>query len=370
MRSIIRPRTANYQTRESLVARTYYPDATNTGHLGLSTLTNTITTNQSYSTGVSIQNTFYDGARVSITGANATFRNCLFTGDNSVNALVTASNVNAFNAQFIDCTFLPKFPRYGTFAFNGHDGKFYRCDMSHCDDALHLSNSTAFTNLGAGFPIGVEVWQSYLHDHAWWTAATGGVVHPTDTETHNDLIQIDGGSGLVVVGSTLLARFAKQYGHWQVTNPNAEPYTTVTLGSLPDGGPFQPIPNRGSTGGSALSAGNEGNGRYNWDDTSALLMTDAQGVVSNVTFEDNLVGGGNFAINGGGNAYAGGGENLGSWKRNAFIDDQGNYGSGLASETGHTLDFGGTWAGRVTAPTTGADKNFYLATGNAITVRT
>lgn len=364
---LIRPRTANYQSRDSLVARTYYPDGTNTGHLGLSTLTSTITTNQTYSTGVSIQNTWYDGARVSITGANATFRNCLFTGDNSINALVTATNVNAANATFVDCTFLPKFPRYETNGFTGHGGKFYRCDLSHCVDALHLSLPTGFS---PGDPIGVEVWQSYLHDHAWWTAATGGTVHPTDTETHNDLIQIDGGSGLVVVGSTLIARFAKQYGHWQVTNPNSPPYTTVALHSLSDGGPYQVIPNRGSTGGSALSPGAEADGRYNWDDTSGLLMTDAQGVVSDITFEDNLCAGGNFFVNGGGNAYAGGGENLGSFKRNAFVDDQGNYGSGIASENGHTLDFGGTWAGRVTAPTTGADKNFYLATGNAITVRT
>lgn len=370
MRSIIRPRTANYQSRDSLVARTYYPDATNTGHLGLSTLTNIVTTNQTYSTAQTVQNTWFDGARVSLTGPNITFRNCYFTGDNSVNALVTCSNANVVNARFYDCTFLPKFVRYETNGIAGHDFKLYRCDISHVVDCISPSNSTAFANLGSGFPIGVEVWQSYLHDHAWWTAASGGVVHPSDTETHNDLIQIVGGAGLVVVGNTLIARFAKQYAHWQVTNPSVEPYSTVALHSLPDGGPFQVIPSRGSTGGVALSAGNEANGRYNWDDSSALLMTDAQGVVSNVTFEDNLVAGGNFAINGGANAYAGGGENLGSWKRNAFIDDQGNYGSGLASETGHTLDFGGTWAGRVTAPTTGVDKNFYLATGNAITVRT
>jgi len=155
-----------------------------------------------------------------------------------------------------------------------------------------------------------------------------------------------------------------------VTNPTSEPYTTVTLGSLSDGGPFQPIPNRGSTGGLALTPGNESNGRYWWDDVSALMLNSQQGPTSDVIFTDNWCSGGNYFVNGGGNPLVGG-HNLGQFLRNKFVDDQGDYGSGLASENGHTLDFGGSYTAgvNVTAPTTGADKNYYIATNNGIVVR-
>lgn len=367
VRPRVRQRTAS---RDELVRGAYVPDATNTGHLGLGTLTNTVTTNQTYSTaGQLIQNTHFDGARVSLSNANITFVNCLFRGDNSVNALVTCTNANVSNAQFIDCTFLPKFPRYETNGIGGHDFTLLRCDMSHTTDLISPNNSTAFTNQGAGFPIGVVVDQCYLHDLAWWTAATGGVVHPSDTETHNDIIQIVGGSGLTVRGNNMDARFARQYGHWMVSNPTGpEPYTTVTLGSLSDGGPFQGIPQRGITGGS-LTSGNDGNGRYNWDDLAGLMLNSQQGTTSGIIFEDNFCRGGNYFINGGGNPNPGGGVVLGSFKRNTFYNDQGDYGSTLGGTNGHTIDCGGTWSGFVTAPTTGADGNYYVG-GAAVTVRT
>lgn len=361
MRTIIRPRTANYQTRDALVANTYFPDATNTGHLGLSTLTTTITTNQTYSTSQTIQNTKFDGARVSVTGPNVTFRNCLFTGDNSASALVTCTNVNVSNAQFIDCTWLPKFPRYETNGISGHDFTLLRCDLSHCTDQVSPSLPTGWA---VGDPIGVKIRQSYLHDAAWWTAATGGIVHPSDTETHNDLLQIQGGSGLEITGSTLDARFAKQYGHWRVTNPNVEPYVT-DLGSQPDGGPFQHIPDRiitTGTGGTTYASG-----RYNYDDQSGVLTNNSQGAVTDVIFKFNLCIGGNYFWNGGGNPYPGNGEFLGTFENNAFTDDQG---TGGGTGSGYTLAFLGSWAGHVTAPTTGPTKNYYLVGGAGITVRT
>jgi hypothetical protein len=354
--------------RSSLVAGTYHPSASNTGYYP-GTLTTTVTTNQTYSTpGATISNTNFDGARVSVTAANITFSNCWFQGDNSVNALVTCSNAAVANAQFTDCTFLPKFVRYETNGIIGHDYNLLRCDLSKCVDLLNISNSTLYGTFGAGWPCGVSVQQCYLHEMAWWTAATSGVVHTSDTETHNDLIQIFGGSGLSVIGNTMDARFARQYGHWQVGDLSEEPYSSITLGSLPDGGPFQGIPQRGVTGGVALSSGNDANGRYNWDDLSGLMINATQGVTTGITFTDNYCRGGNFFVNGGGNPYVSG-ANLGSFLRNSFVDDTGHYGSGLSSGTGHTLDFGGTWSGHVTAPTTGADKNFYDATGNPVTVR-
>jgi hypothetical protein len=351
--------------RSSLVMGTYYPDATNTGLYQATT--KTVVSNITYSTnGQTITDTDFNGARVSVAAANVTFRNCLFQGDNSINNLVTCSNAAVSNAQFIDCEFLPKFPTNRN-GIAGHDFTLLRCDLSRTTDLVDPSNNGLWTTFGDGFPIGVTIQQSYLHDMCWWTAATGGVVHPTDTETHNDAIQIVGGDGLNVLGCTIDARFARQYAHWQVTNPAVEPYSTVALHSLADGGPYQAIPERGVTGGS-LTSGNDANGRYNWDDLSGLMINATQGPTTGITFTDNYCRGGNFFINGGGNPSATG-LNLGSFLRNAFVDDTGNYGSAVASENGHTFDFGGTWSGKATAPVSGADKNFYLATGNPITVR-
>jgi hypothetical protein len=104
------------------------------------------------------------------------------------------------------------------------------------------------------------------------------------------------------------------------------------------------------------------------------MINATQGYSAGFIFTDNYCRGGNYFVNGGGNANPGGAVNLGDFLRNMFIDDQGNYGSSPASGTGHTLDFGGTWSGNVNAPVSGANKNYYytgtIGVGSPITVRT
>lgn len=389
---LIRPLSALYLpvqeiSRDNLVLGTYWPNTATTGLRPERTFpVTTITTNQTYSgNGTTINDTLFDGARVSVSGQNITFFNCKFTGDTSANALVTMTNVAASNVQFIDCLFVPKYPLNRN-CIIGHDFTLLRCDLSRCTDLVSPVNTARSISDGDGFPINVHVLQSYLHDVSWWTGAAPGDVHPTDTESHNDLIQIVGGNGLDIRGSTLFATYARQYAHWMVTDPNTEPYSSVALHSLADGGPYQGIPQRGITGG-ALTPGTDAGGRYNFDDLSALMINTSTVTIAGtpttihtmeIVFEDNLVRGGNFAINGGGNANPGGGVSLGSFKRNAFIDDQGNYGSGESTETGQTINLQSSpnWVGHVTAPTTGADKNYYvdattlLPTGGSIVVRT
>jgi hypothetical protein len=191
--------------------------------------------------------------------------------------------------------------------------------------------------------------QSRCHDLSWFTAAKPGDIHPTDTETHNDCIQHQGGRGTVIEGNALHAGpFARQVGHWRTVG-DAEPWRTVPLRSLPDGGPFQPLPDRGT--------GTGADGRYNWDDQACLMIGDEVGTTHELTFTANWCRGGNYAVNGGGNAPVAG-LRLGTFTRNRFDRTQGAQSSG--GDRTHTITLGTGWEGRVASGAGTADRNTYL----------
>lgn len=297
--------------------------------------------------------------RLSISAANVTVRNCEIQGNTTPAAgVITCTSTLVSNAVIEDCTIYATNANYGWGGVYGHDFTLRRCNVYGTTDIIDIVN----TNTTARpYATGVVIEQCWLHDYVWWTASAGGVVHTKDTETHNDVIQHFGGTGTIIRGNTIDAAFARQQGHWQVTNPLVEPYTTVPLHSLGDAlnGPNQPIPDRGT--------GTEATGRYNYDDNCVFMINSSYGYSADLTFEDNWCYGGNYAINGGGNANPGGGVNLGSFKRNKFDRKQGTQGSG--GDTTYTIVFFGGWAGAVDCPTTGADKNVYIDNGNAVQVR-
>lgn len=360
--------------RDSLVSGTYFPGATQTGPKPGVLLTKQTTSQTFSANGAYVRSTDFDGGRISLTGQNQTFEDCIFRGDNSANALVTMTNINVRNAKFIDCKWLPRFPQLNN-SINGHDFTLFRCDLGFGTDIVQIQNGAQFTATGPGWDTGVLIQQSYLHDMARWTASTGGIVHPSDVNTHNDLVQQFGGINTRIIGSTLDARPAMQYAHfvlWRSSDshiytaaevaalPDNGPFIQVPNGTLADGGPFQPVYVNNGTNSRLL-------GMLDSPDWSGLMINNTQGYSAQFTFDDNLCMGGEFFTNGGGNANPGGGINLGNFRRNAFTRDQGNQGSGTGN--GHTLDFGGTWSGFVTAPTTGTDMNYYLDDGSPITVR-
>jgi hypothetical protein len=323
--------------------------------------------NVTYSTaGQTIQNMdFY--CRVSVTAANVTFKNCYFHGFNGPTGnfgLIQCTNANVLNLLLEDCTINADYPNYQWNGIVGHSFTARRCEITRTQDGIQINRS------GQTWPFDtrVIVEQCWLHDFAWFTAATGGIVHPVDTETHNDLIQSFGGRGTIVRGNYFNARFARQTGHWMVTDPIHEPYTTVTLGSLPDGGPYQHIPDRDITEGTTTT---ESTGRYNYDDCAALMIGDELGATIELDVHDNWFAGGNYCINGGGNTNPGGGYNLGSFLRNRFTRDQGGLYSGGDPDGTQTINFqqGGWDSALVTVPTTGVDKNYYEDNGHSVTVR-
>jgi hypothetical protein len=343
--------------RDSLVSGVDKPTALNTGAYA-GTQDGTLNGNQIITTpGYILENKIINGS-VSIRAANVVVRNCFILGAATVSSgLVDCGNANCSNALIIDCTIAPGSSQRCD-GIRGHSFTAKRNNIYWVVDGIGPHNQT----VAQPYQTNVVIEQNYIHDLAWWTAATGGVVHPSDTETHNDVIQHHGGGGTIIKGNTLDARYGRQYAHWWCTgDPAIEPYSPIALGSLGDGGPHQNLPDRGS--------GTEADGRYNWDDLACLMISDEVGYTFDLSVTDNWMIGGNFAVNGGGNANPGGGVEIGEFKRNRFSRDQGNQGSG--GDTTQTINFqGGGWtSGDADIPTSGADMNYYEDNLAAITVR-
>jgi hypothetical protein len=294
------------------------PDSSNTGVLpGVARTTTTgditITVN-----GTVLQNQTING-KVIVKAANVTIRNCLIQGPNSAvpssggsqQFLVSFNDPACVNAQMIDCTLAPQHPFAAFSATNGHDYLAKRCHVYHCVDGFGIYNTTA----SQPYACNVVLQQNYVHDLAWWTAATTGVVHPSDTHTHNDCVQIQGGTGLQLLGNRFDAQYSRQFAHWQATSITAEPYTSVGLNSLSDGGPFEVLPNRGT--------GLEADGRYNWLDLSCLMINQSVGASHSIVCMDNWFSGGQFNINGGSDTTYNGTDGFGTFYRNRFGRDQG-----------------------------------------------
>lgn len=339
--------------RDGLVAGVTKPDATNTGvipGIALETISSNVTLNVA---GVTYENKRILG-NLTITAKNVTVRNCEILGPLSPGAssiLVAVTNANCENVVLQDCTIGP--PQTPTNSVNGvvgHDFTLLRCNVSGTIDGINVHNtSLAGSNI---YNSNVVIRQCYIHDLALYTAAAGGVVHPSDVYTHNDGIQHYGGSGTVIWGNNINCFPKKQFGHWYVTDPNMEPYVTVPLNSLPDGGPYQTIVDRGT--------GNAATGRYYIGSVagrgsfSCLMINSSQGQTLDLDVKDNWMYGGGYSINGGITRSVG---NLGNFRRNRFDHSQGQQSTG--GNNTHTITVNPSWSGFCTTNAGTADKNYY-----------
>jgi len=254
-------------------------------------------------------------------------------------------------------TVRPDVPR--TWWNTGLNGRHFTLRFADVSGTIDGVNLHSFTSAHEPRAVGAVLEQNYIHDLVWWTAATTGVVHPSDTISHNDAIQVLGGYGMVIRGNSLRAGpYAPQTGHWQATDPAAEPYVSVPLHSLPDGGPYLALPDRGT--------GTAATGRYNWDSQANLMISSADVPSYGFTFTDNWLYGGNQSVNGAGNPYDSG-LDLGDFLRNRFDRTQGAQGGG--GDNTWTLSLGADWSGHVDVGAGTANQNTYLDNGHPIRVR-
>ena len=182
----------------------YEPSASTTGHSGSLTL---LSGNQTITTaGTTIENRDITG-KVIVQAANVTIRNCRIRGagaESSNTALVFASSGSVSNLLIEDCTLVPDTPSVWWNGINGHDFTARRCNIYHTVDGCGL-----FNNSNPGGPINVTIEGCYIHDLSYITPDPN---HTGDNQTHNDGIQLQGGSGAIIRWNSINAYYSATVG--------------------------------------------------------------------------------------------------------------------------------------------------------------
>lgn len=188
-------------TRDNLVPGSFFPDATNTGHITPAAQLTTVSGLQNWGAerdGQTITKVRFTD-RVTLDTQNITFKDCLFEGylaNNSTGGSFTVrvTGSRCVNVRFIDCTFRPKVPDHGTHVIIGHHWTATRCQFANGVDSV---SAVAYPTPTSRLDVRIE--GSWLHDLAYFSPDS---FHPgaTDNQTHNDNIQWGGGAGLSVVG--------------------------------------------------------------------------------------------------------------------------------------------------------------------------
>lgn len=203
--------------RDDLVIGTYKPDASNTGVLPDISRTNYNSPSTSGTLTVSpgtYQNLDFWGD-IQLTGAGTwTFSNCFFHGGighpgNNRGCLYCWSMTGS--ATFTDCTFSAQDPSYYRDGIVGRGYTLTRCEIYNTNDgagAFHTSGGAA----------NVTIQGCYIHDLVWWRQ------DPAHSDgTHNDGVQIQGGSGFTIIGNHI-------HGY-----KTADPESTEPIGNAPHG---------------------------------------------------------------------------------------------------------------------------------------
>lgn len=118
-------------------------------------------------------------------------------------ALICAWNGSAKQIKCYQCDLVPDESSWLLDGFAGHDAYLERCKFRYLTDGI-----SAVPTVNSG-PLNIEVAGCWIGDHVFWTqAGTGFQVHPSDTKVHSDGVQLHGGTGLKIHGSTLSAMFS------------------------------------------------------------------------------------------------------------------------------------------------------------------
>lgn len=321
------------------VARSEYSSTVNGGVTQLNTATTIINTN--------FTNTIVD-IRADITFTNCRFTVTNYTAADSIGALIRILNGSGVtDVVFNNCEFHVRAQRILN-CVSGRNATFNQCVFTGGVDGLSLSNAGSGTQ-SYGFVIN----DSWIGDHGWWYATSNGIVHPSDTQTHNDGVQVSVDLG-VEVTNTFFGTWPSEYigtgtpGSGSETNAFSAGYITnqstmdtwratylnrMTRADQSYGGTQR----RSSTGGS-------------W----AGIMINRP----NVTIEKCWFSGGTVHINAVDPNLAG--QNVGSFTRNRHWNDM-TAGHSLTDTTKGTAIYKRADS-TITIPTTGTDKNVWFDT--------
>lgn len=280
------------------------PSAQNTGLRNPATLTVyngdiTVTT-----AGTVIENLDIYGT-VSIRTADVTVRNCRIRGKpftlpaTPVQYLVECRHGSCVNARIEHCELRSDYDNYLVTGIIGHDYTAHRNNIYQVVDGLGI-----YKTQDPGGPVNVTLTGNYVHDLIYYTeAGVGAPVHPSDTQTHNDCLQIQGGSNTLVYGNNFQGFFSTTMGQnagrpqanaaiQYNNNVGATTAMTVQRNWLDGGGSSI---NGGSTAGTNIGEISSNKFGHNqaqqgggYNDTVAIVLTPTTTcVTANNVYEDN-----------------------------------------------------------------------------------
>lgn len=217
---------------------------------------------------------------VEVRAANVTIRNSRVRGGvaTASKGLIHADSAAVSNLLVEGVELVPQFPSRFLTGIQGHDYTARCVDVYQTVDGFGVFNRHL-----PGAPVRVRIEQSYCHHLAYYSPEPG----QPDNRTHNDCVQIQGGSGAIVRYNTLHAYLSGKVG---TLNYPADRNQSV----------------------------------------SGIMLNDNVGKTTNIVVTDNRINGGEIAINGGPLDGHTGADFLGTIHRNRFNRDQ--------YFEGHTID--------------------------------
>ncbi|MBD7919259.1 hypothetical protein H9657_13360 [Cellulomonas sp. Sa3CUA2] len=161
------------------------------------------------------------------------------SGPGTTNMGLVNCNHNACSNLLVeDVTLAPKQPSVWLNGLFGHDYTARRVNTYHVVDGFQIHNVR-----NNGGPVNVVIENSWCHDMSYFHKDP----NHDNTETHNDCIQIQGGTNMRITGNNLESFMATQAGDQNydarnrgsalMVTPNAAPVSKVTMtGNWLDGG--------------------------------------------------------------------------------------------------------------------------------------
>ena len=207
-------------------------------------------------------------------------------------------------------------------------------------------------------PSGIDIIDTYIGEVAWCQHNVGGVVHISDTKTHSDCIQFQGGSGARIINTAIIGQFSTTVG-------------TGTPGSGSDTG-WPDMPYTQAEGEAMRYATVQGGGTYATPGTRGYNMGGSiSGIMVNTsTSKGQVLGYELHWVYGSGGAYwlNSAGTTIGNWgtiNHLRIVDDQRVTSSGLGVAVAITPGTSLTMTDAYYA----ADSTSWASTGTVITRR-
>jgi hypothetical protein len=268
---------------------------------------------------------------------------------NSNQALIECNNSLCVNAWITDNTLIPLVPTYGWNAIQGHHFTALRNYSKWCVDFYRIYNANAGQgSADTAVLIGANVWE----DHSYFFNDPN---HPSDNRTHNDGVQVEGGSGSRIIGNLSVSRCAGYTDpHTSEVHP-LWPGANAAVSDPQDSTINVWAPYWTTHGGSTY-------GQYGWSPaTSGLQIVQNVGQVTNMEVRNNwqMSGATQFNSSNGGSVPppVSPQNNLGAWNNNQF-DTEGGTTAGV-----YQIAYGVNY-------TLTATGNTILGTGAAARVKT